>query len=327
VPLNVKGFLPSSVGHRQNFVELNPAAFGYQGCVLCHGSPNESLGWVNIIEGGGWSRAPASQRFGVLSAPWKHWEEKTQAGLEGMFIELPAEALGVVFSSAATLTGNPAGVFGIGASLDQMGSTLVKLQTGGEGQRESQMSRFFQAQGISKQESDALPVAFGVLGSFQGSPSTPSNALATQTISRGAQYGETFEEYMRYRNQGFKPAQAKYLTEPYTAQGHHFPIKQWVARDCDLNWWYVNSRFNVLKPSGISRGRFYELHYRVDPTFHYAPFPRAIGGGWTGNALGLQKYGTLGQWWYGTPFALKVAGGSVIIVGGTATAAGIILDE
>ena len=66
----------------------------------------------------------------------------------------------------------------------------------------------------------------------------------------------------------------------------------------------------------MSLGRFYELHYRVDPYFHYANFPRSIGGGWNGNTLGLQRYTGLQRIWYATPGPTKVAGGTGIIVVG-----------
>ena len=37
--------------------------------------------------------------------------------------------------------------------------------------------------------------------------------------------GGQFDEYMHFRNQGFTPAQAKYLTQPYGSRtGHHFPF-------------------------------------------------------------------------------------------------------
>ncbi len=125
-----------------------------------------------------------------------------------------------------------------------------------------------------------------------------------------------FDEYMHFRNQGFTPAQAKYLTQPYGKRaGHHFPIPQRVGRAV-LPDAVVDSRFNVLRPRGISLGRFYELHYRVDPYFNYARFPRSIGGGWNGNTLGLERYSGLQRIWYATPGPTKVAGGTGIIVVG-----------
>jgi len=124
-----------------------------------------------------------------------------------------------------------------------------------------------------------------------------------------------FDEYMHFRNQGFTPAQSKYLTQPYgNRAGHHFPIPQRVGRGL-LPDSIVDSQFNVLRPRDISLGRFYELHYAVDPYFNYANFPRAISGGWNGNTLGLQRYNGLKRIWYSTPGPTKIAGGGVIAGG------------
>jgi len=79
---------------------------------------------------------------------------------------------------------------------------------------------------------------------------------------------------MYFRNQGFTTTQAWYLTQPYTGVGHHFPFTQRIACRWGLPDWLLNSPYNVLKPGKISRERFYELHYMVDPDFHGAAFPR-----------------------------------------------------
>ena len=143
----------------------------------------------------------------------------------------------------------------------------------------------------------------------KGTATSPGAALR-------ARLGAQFDEYMHFRNQGFTPAQAKYLTQPYgNRAGHHFPIPQRVGRGV-LPDAVVDSRFNVLRPRGISLGRFYELHYRVDPYFNYARFPRSIGGGWNGNTLGLERYSGLQRIWYATPGPTKVAGGTGIVVVG-----------
>ncbi|WP_310540501.1 hypothetical protein, partial [Phenylobacterium sp.] len=84
-----------------------------------------------------------------------------------------------------------------------------------------------------------------------------------------------------------------------------------------------DSSFNVLKPSGMSRGDFYELHYKVDPDFRNANLPRREGGGrWTGSRLGLKKNGGLGRAWHGAPGSLKAVSG----VGGL-QAGGLIYDQ
>jgi hypothetical protein len=91
--------------------------------------------------------------------------------------------------------------------------------------------------------------------------------------------------------------------------GHHF-----IPRRTGLPSIISDSPLNVLKPNGISRGDFYELHYKVDPHFFSANFPKAIGGNWRGSSLGLEKYTGVERLWYASPTPLKVT------VGGTAAA-------
>jgi RHS repeat-associated protein len=100
--------------------------------------------------------------------------------------------------------------------------------------------------------------AAGIAGGELLSQSARTGTRVVRNLSRGAQlrsqYGDTFLEYARFRKQGFSAAQAKYLTEPYPGVGHHFPIPQATARKLGVPNWVRDSRFNVLWPSGISRG-------------------------------------------------------------------------
>lgn len=76
------------------------------------------------------------------------------------------------------------------------------------------------------------------------------------------------------------------------------------------------SRFNVLKPPGMSRGDFYELHYKVDPSFYSARLPRKVGtGGWLGKDIGLQRHEQTGRLWYGSPRELKAAAAAPVGAG------------
>lgn len=124
----------------------------------------------------------------------------------------------------------------------------------------------------------------------------------------------------RYAAQGFSPRAAAHLAEPYplSNMGSHF-----VPRDTKLPEFlgggplpksYIDSAFNVLKPEGISRGDFYEIHYKVDPRFHGTGV--IPGEPWRGSALGLNKYGPAGRVWHGSPPALKAR------VGGLGASAG-----
>ena len=127
----------------------------------------------------------------------------------------------------------------------------------------------------------------------------------------------------KYTKQGFSLAQAEHLAAPYTGMGHHFYPRNrkvftspFTKNDFRINLpsSFIESRFNVLSPKGISRGDFYELHYKVDPNFKGT---RLLDGIWQGSDLGLQKYGQFGRLWYGSPTPLKFAVGSGTVgVGG-----------
>lgn len=126
----------------------------------------------------------------------------------------------------------------------------------------------------------------------------------------------------KYVAQGFSPRAAAHLAEPYPASnmGSHF-----IPRDTKLPDFlgggplpkrYIDSVFNVLKPEGISRGDFYELHYKVDPRFHgNGVIP---GEPWRGGALGLNRYGPAGRIWHGSPPPLKARVGGLGASAGTA---------
>jgi RHS repeat-associated protein len=123
----------------------------------------------------------------------------------------------------------------------------------------------------------------------------------------------TAGEYGRYIQQGLKIEEAQYLLNPYTGMGHHF-----FARRLRLPAFFSESRFNVLKPN-ITIGQFYELHYKIDLSFHGAAFPRSIGGSWSGSGLGIQRYGLMLRLWHGSPRPLKLTVGGTF-VGGSAGA-------
>jgi RHS repeat-associated protein len=136
----------------------------------------------------------------------------------------------------------------------------------------------------------------------------PGGAISPGARLR-AQYGDTFEEYMRHRAQGFTAKQAKYLTEPYdmSKEGHHFFPKR-LGKQYGVSQDLMNSPFNVVKPQGITRGRFYERHFLADPHFAQANFPRRIGGMWRGEDIGLVKPGFFGRLPYAIPDRLGTLG-------------------
>lgn len=123
----------------------------------------------------------------------------------------------------------------------------------------------------------------------------------------------------KYLSQGFSPAQAEYLAAPYVGKGHHSFVTQAMGRNHNLPSWIVESPLNVLKPKGMSRGDFYELHYKVDLQFRNANFPNAIGGKWTGSSLGLERYSGLERIWHASPTPLKITAGGVTVTGAAGT--------
>jgi len=139
-----------------------------------------------------------------------------------------------------------------------------------------------------------------------------------------AQYGDTFKEYLRHRGQGFTPAQSKYLTTPYeTGAGHHL-VPQRLGRDYGISRELIDSRFNVMKPPGITYGQFYERHFLADPSFKATAFPRRIGGVWRGKDIGLVKPGFFGRLEYAASDPLKALASGW---GGAVAAQTLMRDE
>jgi hypothetical protein len=111
----------------------------------------------------------------------------------------------------------------------------------------------------------------------------------------------------RYAAQGFSPEAARRLAMPYPRKGMgaHF-----IPRAEKLPVEYSDSVFNVLKPEGISKGDFYELHFKTDPQYHGGPIIRR-GDSWSGRRLGLERYGPIGRLWHGSPTPLKARVGGL----------------
>ncbi|MGK6321423.1 hypothetical protein ACMGER_18080, partial [Sphingomonas sp. DT-204] len=150
-------------------------------------------------------------------------------------------------------------------------------------------------------------VALGVAGGYVlGGALGRVLSLAGDRVASAAAEGGA----AKFLNQGFSPAQADYLAAPYEGMGHHF-----IPRRVGLPEAIGDSPLNVLKPSGISRGDFYELHYQVDRSFYGTAFPKSVGGTWSGRSLGLEKYSGAQRLWYASPTPLKVTVGGAAAAG------------
>ena len=127
----------------------------------------------------------------------------------------------------------------------------------------------------------------------------------------------------KYLKQGVSPGRALDLAKPYDGKGHHsvfaerFELPEWLGGG-RLPETIRESRYNVLKPEGITKGDFYELHYAVDKRFHGTGVARDFPGeSWSGKQLGLTKAPFGVRHWKGTPTPTKTkAGGTVGVVGG-----------
>ena len=124
--------------------------------------------------------------------------------------------------------------------------------------------------------------------------------------------GAKAAEIDRFVAQGHTVEQAEHLAEPYTGKGHHTAARRW-------NWPTAisESPFLLLKPSWMNRGRFYERHFKVDPFMYGARMKNGMPG-WSGGRIGLQRYGPIGQFWFGTTTPLKTAVGSSLVVNNAA---------
>jgi hypothetical protein len=113
----------------------------------------------------------------------------------------------------------------------------------------------------------------------------------------------------KFVDQGFNPRVAEYLGQPYPGPGHHSLVPKRVAKKMNLPQSVVDSGVNLSAPRGMSRGDFYEYHYRVDPRAGGFRFPADLnaGKGWRPTEIGLTKYSLPQRVWYGTPVPLKDA--------------------
>ena len=104
----------------------------------------------------------------------------------------------------------------------------------------------------------------------------------------------TAREVARFEAQGFSRVEAELLAGTYQGMGHHVLPRRW-----HLPTWIQENPLNILKPAGISRGRFYELHFKVDKLSNVNRL--GARGVWNGKAIGLTKAGPVGYIWHVVP--------------------------
>ena len=234
---------------------------------------------------------------------WTDDPERTRAAMAQIASENPiSSAAGSVAGGLmmSELAGAGAAASGLGRAAPVVGDTLYGAAYGAGSQDENRFEGALLG-GLTAGAGGEL--ARGVV---RGGGNAIDDELFTRRVVQ--QPGQV-EKFVR---QGFTPAQAQYLAEPYEGMGHHFiPRKRKsgiVNRQVKLPQLISESRFNVLKPPGMSRGDFYELHYKVDRSFNSARLPRKVGTrSWRGKPIGLERHGQAGRWWYGSPRELKAA--------------------
>ena len=133
-------------------------------------------------------------------------------------------------------------------------------------------------------------------------------------VVQGLRAADAFEatraaNVTKFIDQGANPKLAEYLAQPYEGMGHHSGVSRKFAKELNLPPPLVDSRFNVAIPRGMSRGDFYEYHYRVDPAAKGFRLPAGLndGKGWRPRELGLTKYALPERIWRGMPVRWKDA--------------------
>lgn len=222
--------------------------------------------------------------------------EKTRAGMSQIAAEHPVSStVGTVVGGALASKG--LGQIGLAAKLGRAAPVVADTV-------------FSAGYGAGSNDEDRLRGA--VTGAFTGLVLS-GGGRGIVNARRGLRGQEKYErDVAKYLDQGRSVRDAVHLASPYEGMGEHLIPRNasvtYLNRPVKLPQFLSDSKFNVLKPSGISRGDMYELHYRVDPNFYGTRLlTKGKGKGWSGKNLGLTKYGTLGKLWHGTSRDLKLA--------------------
>ena len=137
------------------------------------------------------------------------------------------------------------------------------------------------------------------------------------TLDRGRRSLSTLEENARRRGDHVL---ADYWAEPNPSRsmGEHVVPRRWGKRFF-IPAAVINSRFNVLKPAGITRGGMAELHHACDNNYGGGKLPRRVNQkGWSAQKEGLEKYDPIGWAWRCTTPGMKVGAGLSSVAAGMA---------
>ncbi|THD82035.1 MAG: hypothetical protein E7812_04315 [Phenylobacterium sp.] len=124
-----------------------------------------------------------------------------------------------------------------------------------------------------------------------------------------------------YEAKGTPPEIAKYFAQPYKGMGSHL-----IARDSrfpgflgggPLPSWFIDSRYNVWKPEGATRGQVFQGHVENDLRYNGGPLPgrRGKGSGWSGPKLGWEKNPPLDRFINRMPAVTKGTLGGAMLAG------------
>lgn len=110
-----------------------------------------------------------------------------------------------------------------------------------------------------------------------------------------------------YLAAGISKRQLADLNKPYVRIGHHNVRQSWTK---GLPQFIRDNPVFVVKPPGITKRAFNELHFGLDDSVYGGRLKvdRRGAKGWSGEKLGMQRYNQLDRLAFGTPYSLQLAG-------------------
>jgi hypothetical protein len=125
-------------------------------------------------------------------------------------------------------------------------------------------------------------------------------------LSRIGRFSREAQE-AKFLARGLPADVAREMAEPYNGMGHHYLPRRTrlpaILGGGPIPSVLSESPFFLLRPRGLSKGEFHQLHFQVDPHFYGGKLPGDVR--WSGNKLGWAKRGPVGRVWYGMPKPLK----------------------